>query len=125
MYLQNNLINLGMYKLNSVIISRVLKILASQFMYQKLYDKIFYINRFFEYKSLLSDLSPIITFVKCLPIIEIFMFLIIFQIISYPDIYRTDLETLVIYNNAMQSYIYDKKYAITNSPTHCTGPLRW
>ena len=39
--LQNNLKNWGIYNLNSVIISRVLRILPSQNWLQSLYDEIF------------------------------------------------------------------------------------
>ena len=46
--LQNNLKNWGIYNLNSVIISHVLKILASQNRFQSLYDEIFNIDKFVE-----------------------------------------------------------------------------
>ena len=46
--LQNNLKYWGIYNLNSVIISRVLKILASQNRFQSLYDEILNIDRFVE-----------------------------------------------------------------------------
>ena len=46
--LKNNLKNWGIYNLNSVIIFRVLRILASKKMFQSLYDEIFNIIRFIE-----------------------------------------------------------------------------
>ena len=42
--LQNNLKYWGIYNFNSVIISRVLRILASQNRFQSMYDKIFKID---------------------------------------------------------------------------------
>ena len=46
--LQNNLKYWGIYNLNSVIISRFLRILPSQNWLQSLYDEIFNIDRFLE-----------------------------------------------------------------------------
>ena len=46
--LQNNLKNWGIYNLNSVIISHILRNLASQNMFQSLYDEIFNIDKFVE-----------------------------------------------------------------------------
>ena len=41
----------GIYNLNSILISRVLKILASQNRFQSLYDEIFNFDRFVELRS--------------------------------------------------------------------------
>ena len=49
--LQSNLKYWGIYNLNKVLISRVLKILASQNRFQSLYDEIFNIDRFVDLSS--------------------------------------------------------------------------
>ena len=47
-YFQNNFKYLGIYNLNILIISRVLRILASQNKFKSLYREIFNIDRFLE-----------------------------------------------------------------------------
>ena len=51
-YLKSNLLNCCIYNLNSVIISRVLSILASQNRFKSPYDEIFNIKRVLGYLSL-------------------------------------------------------------------------